>query len=384
MMSRPPKLSVAVATKRSAKPSPVTEPTAVTALPPPVLMSRAVCSAGSASRSFTTTEAPSPASLSAISRPIPRPEPETMATLPSRCPMVCVLSGSVPGITDDDGGPQPRHRLAVTGDLGRADEEPQRPDLLRVDVGDLGAERQGVAGVRGGVVGELLLAVQDRARVDAQVGVEGGRRRALEVQAEQERRRHRQVTVPGPPRGVEIGVGRVGLTGRGGEGAQPATFHLRGVCRDPGTDRRGVQVGHRSRHQSSSRIVALAIPPASHIVCSPYRMPRSRMWCTNRVMRIAPDAPSGWPTAMAPPRGLSRSSVPPISACQASGTGAKASLTSYAPISEIRGPERLSTFSVAVIGAVIISTGSSPTTETLWIRAIGVRPCAAAVALEVI
>src|SRR4029450_12272981 len=54
-------------------------------------MSATVCAAGSASRSLMTTRAPSLASLSAISRPMPRPEPETMATLPSSLRFMCSL-----------------------------------------------------------------------------------------------------------------------------------------------------------------------------------------------------------------------------------------------------------------------------------------------------
>src|SRR5882757_974949 len=102
MMSRPPKLSTAVATNRSAKSASVTLPTQLTALPPAASIAATVSLAGSASRSFTTTLAPSPASLTAISRPMPRPEPETMATLPSRVPMFGSLL--INGSGDGDGG----------------------------------------------------------------------------------------------------------------------------------------------------------------------------------------------------------------------------------------------------------------------------------------
>src|SRR5882757_781025 len=89
MMSNPPKSSTAVCTNRSPKSASVTLPTQVTAWPPAASMAATVSLAGSASRSLTTTFAPSLASFSAISRPMPRPEPETMATLPSRVPMLC-------------------------------------------------------------------------------------------------------------------------------------------------------------------------------------------------------------------------------------------------------------------------------------------------------
>ena len=41
------------------------------------------------------------------------------------------------------------------------------------------------------------------------------------------------------------------------------------------------------------------------MVCSPYRIPFARWWCTSVVISRAPDAPSGWPSAMAPPFGFS-------------------------------------------------------------------------------
>lgn len=46
------------------------------------LISATTASPGSASRSLTTTRAPSLASFSAIARPMPRPDPETSATFP--------------------------------------------------------------------------------------------------------------------------------------------------------------------------------------------------------------------------------------------------------------------------------------------------------------
>ena len=69
------------------------------------------------------------------------------------------------------------------------------------------------------------------------------------------------------------------------------------------------------------------------------------------VISRAPEAPSGWPSAIAPPRGLSRSSRHRSAAAQASGTGANASLTSMWSKSAIDIPVRGSTFSVAGIGA---------------------------------
>src|SRR5699024_6029876 len=92
-----------------------------------------------------------------------------------------------------------------------------------------------------------------------------------------------------------------------------------------GTRRRGAGPGrlpghlllHRSAvrraHATSSRIVALAWPPASHIVCRPKREPVSLMWWTRSVMMREPEPPSGCPSAIAPPFGFTRSQSTPIS-----------------------------------------------------------------------
>src|SRR6516162_7458316 len=93
------------------------------------------------------------------------------------------------------------------------------------------------------------------------------------------------------------------------------------------------------------------------------------MWCTIRVIKMAPDAPRGCPTAIAPPSGLSLAWSAPVSASQASGTLANASLTSKAPMSSMVRPARLSTLAVAGIGAVSMVTGSSPVTAPEWKRA---------------
>src|SRR6478752_5877124 len=108
MMSSPLYSFTAVATKRSAKSGAVTLPMQATAWPPASRMACTVSWAGSASRSLTTMRAPSLASLSAIERPMPRPEPVMRATLPS--------SLRVMGISPEGGSRQGDERLA--DDLG--------------------------------------------------------------------------------------------------------------------------------------------------------------------------------------------------------------------------------------------------------------------------
>src|SRR4051794_26782125 len=113
-------------------------------------------------------------------------------------------------------------------------------------------------------------------------------------------------------------------------------------------------------------------------------MPLSRMWCTRVVISRAPDPPRGCPSAIAPPLGFSAFSSAPRSLSQASGTGAKASLTSNAPMSEIDRPDFFSAFCVAGIGACSIGIGSAAARAAVCTRASGVRPCAAANSLVVI
>src|SRR5215831_1595835 len=86
-MCRPPSCLTAVSTMRSPKSGAVTLPLHVTARPPSCSTSDTVSFAGSSSRSLTTTCAPSRANRKATSRPMPRPDPVTMATFPSSKPM---------------------------------------------------------------------------------------------------------------------------------------------------------------------------------------------------------------------------------------------------------------------------------------------------------
>lgn len=51
--------------------------------------------------------------------------------------------------------------------------------------------------------------------------------------------------------------------------------------------------GSNARGYTASTMVTLAIPPPSHIVCKPYRLPRIRRACTNVAMSLVPLAPSG-------------------------------------------------------------------------------------------
>src|SRR5450759_4022592 len=109
----------------------------------------------------------------------------------------------------------------------------------------------------------------------------------------------------------------------------------------------------------------------------------SRMWWTSVVISRAPEPPSGWPSAIAPPFGVTVFMSAPGSISQALTTVANASLTSIAPISSSRSPERASAFAVAGIGPVRMVTGSTPASAKVWNRAIGVSPSSRAFSLVI-
>src|SRR5699024_5668106 len=129
--------------------------------------------------------------------------------------------------------------------------------------------------------------------------------------------------------------------------------------------------GHRSAqvrcdaHGRRSMMVALAMPPPAHMVCNPDRPPLRSNSCSKVTISFAPEAPNGCPKEMPPPLTLTRSASTPSSRCQATTTGANASLTSNRSMSLAFIPARSRTVRVAGMGADNIITGSSPTT-LMW------------------
>jgi hypothetical protein len=97
-------------------------------------------------------------------------------------------------------------------------------------------------------------------------------------------------------------------------------------------------------------------------------------------MMRAPEAPRGWPRAIAPPLGLTRSQFGSTSRPQASTTLANASLISITSRSSRPRPVRRRTRSVAGITPVSISTGSTPARANPANRASGRSPSRSAVA----
>ena len=74
----------------------------------------------------------------------------------------------------------------------------------------------------------------------------------------------------------------------------------------------------------------------------------------------APVAPIGWPSAIAPPFGLTFSSSSPSSSITASACAANASLSSITPISSSERPLRSSTLRTAGTGPMPMIAGSTP------------------------
>src|SRR4051812_26985249 len=128
MMSTPPNSCTAVCTNRSAKPSAVTLPAQATARPPASSIAATVSLAGASSRSLTTTAAPSAASFSAISRPMPRPDPVTRATRPSSLLICDLLRLEGDDCVAGEGG----------GAIDQRDGEREGGALLAVDLVDRG------------------------------------------------------------------------------------------------------------------------------------------------------------------------------------------------------------------------------------------------------
>ena len=109
-------------------------------------------------------------------------------------------------------------------------------------------------------------------------------------------------------------------------------------------------------------------------VMSARRCPVRSNSCSAVASSIAPVAPSGWPSAIAPPFTFTFSSGIPSSCATTSGTGANASLISKMSMSVILRSALASALRAAGMGPVSMSTGSEPATAMETIRARGLSP----------
>eukprot|EP01137_Pigoraptor_chileana_P003279 Opistho-2@43240 len=101
---------------------------------------------------------------------------------------------------------------------------------------------------------------------------------------------------------------------------------------------------------------------------------RASSWTRCAVMRL-PEAPSGWPRAMAPPLVLVLSLLRPSSFSHARYCAANASLISTRSISEILSPALWRAPVMAATGPMPMILGSHPLTCHETRRARGLRPC---------
>ena len=101
---------------------------------------------------------------------------------------------------------------------------------------------------------------------------------------------------------------------------------------------------------------------------------RSSRLSSVTVMR-APEQPSGWPSAIAPPLALTISSSSPRSRMQASDWEAKASLSSTASRSSIASRRAWSTLRVAGTGPMPMMSGATPALARRPREREAVRPC---------
>src|ERR1700730_12260421 len=123
-----------------------------------------------------------------------------------------------------------------------------------------------------------------------------------------------------------------------------------------------------------STIVAVPMPMPMHRATR--AVPASRRSISSiAVPRIrAPGAPSGWPSAIAPPLTLIFAPSRSKACMNRSTTEANASLTSNRSISPSDMPALRSTFLVTSIGPVSMMAGSEPMLANALIRARGLRP----------
>ena len=111
-----------------------------------------------------------------------------------------------------------------------------------------------------------------------------------------------------------------------------------------------------------------------HSVATPEPRSSSSSRPSNVTSSRDPDEPSGWPSAIAPPRALSRSRSSPRRRSHATTWAANASLTSHASMSATRRPVRASSFEVAGTGPSPNSDGATPAEACATTLARAVNP----------
>lgn len=103
-------------------------------------------------------------------------------------------------------------------------------------------------------------------------------------------------------------------------------------------------------------IIPVAAPPPLQIAARPY-CPTSS-WCRSVTRILLPELPNAWPSAIAPPLGLTLSTPRPRILAFALMTAAKASLNSHMEMSDLERPDWAKSFSTTEAGAIGKSMGS--------------------------
>src|SRR5580692_6915490 len=103
--------------------------------------------------------------------------------------------------------------------------------------------------------------------------------------------------------------------------------------------------------------IAIPMPPPMHSVARPFLASRFCISCSNGTSTRAPDAPTGWPIAIAPPLTLTLEVSQPRSLLTAQAWAAKASLASIRSRSPMLQPAFFSAAREAGSGAVIDTRG---------------------------
>src|SRR5260370_1092490 len=107
-----------------------------------------------------------------------------------------------------------------------------------------------------------------------------------------------------------------------------------------------------SLDQAASQREAMPWPTPMHMVAAPRAVPRRCISCSKVVTIRAPEQPSGWPMAIAPPLTLTRPGSALSSSTTATDWAANASLISSRPTSSSRQPARPSALCMAGTGPI--------------------------------
>src|SRR5579864_5303259 len=131
-------------------------------------------------------------------------------------------------------------------------------------------------------------------------------------------------------------------------------------------------------HCTVSTSMAIPCPPPMQAEATPAPPPRRPSSLSKVISRRVPEAPSGWPSAMAPPLTLSLSTSSCSSRITARIWPANASLISIRSRSPSSMPLLASTARIAGAGPMPMRDGSTPTTDQPRMRPIGFQPCSSA------